>query len=154
MNNATGFERLSELQDEILRFTWAQLGDKVEKFYIQGKITDDENGNVTSVEGNFRNAVKDGAVLDASDIVNDEDFVENARFIKPRITEMHDLLISLQGKSPVRFRWAVDTKTGQVDSEWTYYDDLTDDEKHDDWWKYWDADFAWRDQLQAELDAR
>jgi len=64
---------------------------------------------------------------------------------------LHDLLIAVQGKSPVRFRWSVDTKTRQVESEWTYYDDLTVREKKDDFWEGWKGDFAWRDQLKAEL---
>ncbi|WP_181065333.1 hypothetical protein, partial [Rathayibacter rathayi] len=55
------------------------------------------------------------------------------------------------GKSPVRFRWAVDTKTGQVESDWTYYDDLTAEEKKDDFWENWEGDFAWKAQLEAEL---
>ncbi|NQX14048.1 hypothetical protein HQQ80_20675 [Microbacteriaceae bacterium VKM Ac-2855] len=67
---------------------------------------------------------------------------------------MHDILRELQGKSPVRFRWSVDTRTGQVESDWTYYDNLTDEEKKDDFWEGWKGDFAWKAQLEAELAGR
>lgn len=154
MTEATGFERLSEIQDEILGFTWEQVADKVDKFYVQGKATDDAAGRLTSVEGNVKYMIVGDKVLKNSDVINDEEFDRNVQFVRPRIEELHDLLIELQGKSPVRFRWSVDTKTQEVESEWTYYDDLTDEEKEDNFWKYWEGDFAWRDQLQAELASR
>ncbi|NQX12101.1 hypothetical protein HQQ80_10735 [Microbacteriaceae bacterium VKM Ac-2855] len=145
------FERLSEIQNEILIFTMQQVGNKVDKFYVQGKITDDARGNVTGYEGNLRNVVVAGAVLDVSDVLAKDVFRENARYIKPRIVELHDILRELQGKSPVRFRWVVDTRTGAVESEWTYYENLTDAEKKDDFWENWQGDFAWKAQLEAEL---
>ncbi|AZZ50030.1 hypothetical protein C5E02_12900 [Rathayibacter rathayi] len=151
MSNETSFERLSEIQDEILGFTMQQVGDKVDKFYVQGKITDDARGNITGYEGNLRNVVVGGGVLDVSDVLGDAGFDESCGFIQPRIVELHDILRELQGKSPVRFRWAVDTKTGQVESDWTYYDDLTAEEKKDDFWENWEGDFAWKAQLEAEL---
>ncbi|NQX11808.1 hypothetical protein HQQ80_09250 [Microbacteriaceae bacterium VKM Ac-2855] len=151
MPRGASFERLSEIQNEILGFTMQQVGDKVDKFYVQGKITDDARGNVTGYEGNLRNVVVAGAVLDVSDVLAKDEFRENARYVKPRIVELHDILRELQGKSPVRFRWSVDTRTGQVESDWTYYDDLTDEEKKDDFWENWQGDFAWKAQLEAEL---
>ncbi|NQX14049.1 hypothetical protein HQQ80_20680 [Microbacteriaceae bacterium VKM Ac-2855] len=151
MPNEPTFERLSEIQNEILGFTMQQVGDKVDKFYVQGKITDDARGNVTGYEGNLRNVVVAGAVLDVSDVLAKDEFRENARYVKPRIVELHDILRELQGKSPVRFRWSVDTRTGQVESDWTYYDNLTDEEKKDDFWEGWKGDFAWKAQLEAEL---
>lgn len=154
MNDPTGFERISEIQDEILQFTWEQVADKVDKFYVQGKVTDDDEGNVTSYEGNLIYMIVGHQVLKSTDIITKEEFKENAGFVNSRILELHNILIKLQGKSPVRFRWSVDTRTSELESEWTYYDDLTDEEKKDNWWEYWNADFAWRDQLQAELDAR
>lgn len=151
MNNETSFERLSEIQDEILSFSMEQVGDKVDKFYVQGKITDDSRGNVTSVEGNIRTVIVGGRVLDVSGVLDDTEFYENADFVGPRITQLHDLLRTMQGKSPVRFRWAVDTKAGTVESNWTYYDDLSDEEKKDDFWLFWKGDEAWTAQLEAEL---
>ncbi|WP_146076171.1 hypothetical protein [Rathayibacter rathayi] len=151
MPNETRFERLSEIQDEILGFTMEQVGDKVDKFYVQGKITDDSRGNITSSEGNLRNVVVGGRVFGVSTVLDDAGFAESVAFVRPRIVELHDILRNLQGKSPVRFRWAVDTKTGQVESDWTYYDDLTDEEKKDGFWENWEGDFAWKAQLEAEL---
>ncbi|NQX11807.1 hypothetical protein HQQ80_09245 [Microbacteriaceae bacterium VKM Ac-2855] len=151
MTNETSFERLSEIQNEILGFTMQQVGDKVDKFYVQGKITDDARGNITGYEGNLRNVVIDGRVQDASDILGDAGFDESCEYIQPRVAELHDILRELQGKSPVRFRWAVDTKTGEVESQWTYYENLTDAEKKDDFWENWQGDFAWKAQLEAEL---
>ncbi|MHC2187309.1 hypothetical protein ACVLV4_002979 [Rathayibacter agropyri] len=151
MNNETSFERLAEIQDEILLFTMEQVGDKVDKFYVQGKITDDSRGNVTSVEGNIRTVIVGGRVLDVSAVLDDTEFYENADFVGPRIIELHDLLRTLQGKSPVRFRWAVDTKAGTAEGDWTYYDDLSDEEKKDDFWLFSKGDLAWTAQLEAEL---
>ena len=154
VNQQHQLERISEIQDEILSFTWSQVGDQVSEFFVQGKIADDESGRTERVEGNLMYMVLGDRIVDDAALLDDEAFVENARYVTPRIVEMHDLLVDLQGKSPARFRWAVDTKSKQVDSQWTYYDDLTDSEKRENWWEYCDADFAWRDQLQAELDAR
>jgi hypothetical protein len=151
MSEVVGFEQISELQDEILGFTWQQLGDKVDKFYVQGKVSDDESGRILMAQGGFFFAVVENRVLNNADILNREELDENSDFVLPRIEELHDLLVELQGKSPVRFRWSVDTKTGQVESEWTYYDDLTDQEKEDDFWEFWEGDVAWRDQLKTEL---
>ncbi|PPG69433.1 hypothetical protein C5C31_07050 [Rathayibacter rathayi] len=151
MDNDTGFQRLSEIQEEIIAFTWEQVGDKVEKFYIEGKISDDASGNITQYSGNLKYSIADGKVLNNSDVLAKEEFRENVRFVQPRIVQLHDILRELQGKSPVRFRWAVDTKTGQVESDWTYYDDLTDEEKKDNFWQNWKGDFAWKAQLEAEL---
>ncbi|NQX13026.1 hypothetical protein HQQ80_15450 [Microbacteriaceae bacterium VKM Ac-2855] len=151
MTNESSFVRLSEIQDEILSFTMQQVGDKVEKFYVQGKITDDSRGNVTSSEGNLRNVVVGKRVLGVSTVLDDAGFDESVEFIRPRIVELHDILRKLQGKSPVRFRWSVDTRTGEVESDWTYYDDLTYEEKKDDFWENWQGDFAWKAQLEAEL---
>ncbi|PPG69429.1 hypothetical protein C5C31_07065 [Rathayibacter rathayi] len=151
MNNETSFERLFEVQDEILMFTMEQVGDKVDEFYVQGRITDDSYGNVTSVEGNIRTVIVGGRVLDVSAVLDDTEFYENVAFVRPRITELHDILRILQGKSPVRFRWAVDTKAGTAESDWTYYDDLSDEEKKDDFWLFSKGDNAWTAQLEAEL---
>jgi hypothetical protein len=151
MVSVTGFERISQIQDEILGFTWEQLGDKVDKFYVQGKITDDDAGNITGYSGQLEFAIIDSKIMNNLDVLVREECKENSGFIRPRIVELHDLLVELQGKSPVRFRWSVDTKTGQVESQWTYYDDLTDQEKEDDFWEFWEGDVAWRDQLKAEL---
>lgn len=151
MNNETSFERLSEIQDEILSFSMEQVGDKVDKFYVQGKITDDSRGNVTSVQGNIRTVIVGGRVLDVSAVLDDNGFYENVAFVRPRIIELHDILRTVQGKSPVRFRWAVDTKAGTVEGDWTYYDDLTAEEKKDDFWRFWKGDNAWTAQLEAEL---
>ncbi|WP_146077309.1 hypothetical protein [Rathayibacter tritici] len=151
MNNKSDFERLSRIQEEIIDFTLGQVGDDVEKLYIQGKVSDDDLGNITSVQGQLDYAIVDGKVVDNIKVVTKEEYRENSRFILPRIEELHNLLIALQGKSPVRFRWAVDTTTGQVESDWTYYDDLTDEEKNDDFWENWEGDFAWKAQLEAEL---
>ncbi|PPF60653.1 hypothetical protein C5C18_15065 [Rathayibacter tritici] len=151
MNNENSFERLAEIQDEILLFTMEQVGDKVDKFYVQGKITDDSRGNVTSVQGNIRTVIVGGRVLDVSAVLDDTEFYENADFVRPRIIELHDLLRTLQGKSPVRFRWAVDTKAGTAESDWTYYDSLSDKEKKDDFWLFSKGDNAWKAQLEAEL---
>ncbi|WP_146083258.1 hypothetical protein [Rathayibacter rathayi] len=98
MSNETSFERLSEIQDEILGFTMQQVGDKVDKFYVQGKITDDARGNITGYEGNLRNVVVGGGVLDVSDVLGDAGFDESCGFIQPRIVELHDILRELQGK--------------------------------------------------------
>ncbi|MHC2185172.1 hypothetical protein ACVLV4_000802 [Rathayibacter agropyri] len=38
-----------------------------------------------------------------------------------------------------------------VESNWTYYDDLTDEEKKDDFWQNWKGDFTCKAQLEAEL---
>ncbi|PPF23577.1 hypothetical protein [Rathayibacter rathayi] len=151
MNNETSLERLAQIQDEILLFTMEQVGDKVDKFYVQGKITDDSRGNVTSVQGNIRTVIVGGRVLDVSAVLDDTEFYENVAFVRPRITQLHDLLRTLQGKSPVRFRWAVDTKAGTAESNWTYYDDLSDEEKKDDFWLFSKGDNAWKAQLEAEL---
>ncbi|MWV76083.1 hypothetical protein [Rathayibacter rathayi] len=151
MNNASNFERLSQIQEGIIDFTLGQVVSNVEKLYIQGKVTDDGLGNITSVQGQLEYAIVNGKVVDNIKVVTKEEYRENSRFILPRIEELHDLLIALQGKSPVRFRWAVDTKTGQVESDWTYYDDLTAEEKKDDFWQNWEGDFAWKAQLEAEL---
>ncbi|AZZ56783.1 hypothetical protein [Rathayibacter iranicus] len=151
MNNETSFERLFEIQDEILMFTMEQVGDKVDKFYVQGKITDDSRGNVTSVQGNIRNVIVGGRVLGVSAVLDDTEFYKNVDFVRPRIVELHDILRTVQGKSPVRFRWAVDTTAGTAESDWTYYDDLSDEEKKDDFWRFWKGDIAWKAQLEAEL---
>ena len=154
MTEVTGLERLSQLQDEIIEFTWNQVADKVDVFYIQGKVSDDDRGNITSIEGNLKYMVVGDKVLKNADVVSDEEFSENAAFVRPRINELHDVLWELQGVSPVRFRWKIDTRTQKVESDWTYYKDLTDQEKEDDFWESWEGDFAWRDQLQSELDAQ
>ncbi|MWV32560.1 hypothetical protein, partial [Rathayibacter iranicus] len=143
MNNENSFERLAEIQDEILIFSMEQVGDKVDKFYVQGKITDDSRGNVTGVEGNIRTVIVGGRVLDVSAVLDDAEFYENVAFVRPRITELHDILRILQGKSPVRFRWAVDTTAGTAEGDWTYYDDLSDEEKKDNFWRFWKGDEAW-----------
>lgn len=151
MSREADFESLSVVQDEILQFTWGQVGDRVDKFYVQGKVTDDEDGNITSVEGNLKYMVSGRKILTPGDVVSDEQFRENAAFVRPRIRVLHDVLFGLQGRSPVRFRWCVDTRSGEVEADWTYYEDLSEREKKDDWWEYWNADFAWKDQLQADL---
>ena len=151
MTQAAGFERVSQIQDEILAFTWEQVADRVDKFYVQGKVADDDAGRIAMASGNVKYAIAGDRVLKNSEFTSDEEFDENADFVLPRIEELHDLLVALQGKSPVRFRWSVDTRTREVESEWTYYDDLTAEEKKDDFWKHWKGDFAWRDQLKAEL---
>ncbi|MWV32558.1 hypothetical protein [Rathayibacter iranicus] len=151
MNNESNFERLSQIQEEIIDFTLGQVGDDVEKLYIQGKVSDDDLGNITSVQGQLDYAIVDGKVVDNIKVVTKEEYRENSRYILPRIEELHNLLIALQGKSPVRFRWVVDTRTGMVESDWTYYDNLTDEEKKDDFWQNWKGDFAWKAQLEAEL---
>jgi hypothetical protein len=151
MTDAAGFERVTQIQDEILAFTWEQVADRVDKFYVQGKVTDDDAGRILSVQGNVTYAIVGDKVVHNGDFVGDDEFDENSDFICPRIQELHDLLIRLQGKSPVRFRWSVDTTTRQVESDWTYYDDLTPEEKKDDFWKHWEGDFAWEEQLKAEL---
>ena len=150
MADATGFERISELQNEILGFTFEQIGEKVDKFYVEGKVTDD-NGRITMVQGSVVFAVKDNNLLNNSDVLNDEEYDSNSDFVLPRVEEIHDILVELQGKSPVRFRWSVDTRTNQVESDWTYYDDLTAQEKKDDFWEHWQGDALWREQLKAEL---
>ncbi|PPF24254.1 hypothetical protein [Rathayibacter rathayi] len=151
MNNATSFERLSEIQNEILSFSMEQVGNKVDKFYVQGKITDDSYGNITGVQGSLRTVIVGGRVLDVSAVLDKTGFYENFDFVRPRIMELHDILRTVQGKSPVRFRWAVDTKSGTVESDWTYYDDLTAEEKKDNFWRHWKGDNAWTAQLEAEL---
>ena len=151
MTQAAGFERVSQIQDEILAFTWEQFADRVDKFYVQGKVTDDDAGRITMASGNVKYAIAGDRVLKNSEFTSDEEFDENADFVLPRIEELHDLLVALQGKSPVRFRWSVDTRTREVESEWTYYDNLTAEEKKDDFWEGWKGDFAWREQLKAEL---
>ncbi|NQX12105.1 hypothetical protein HQQ80_10760 [Microbacteriaceae bacterium VKM Ac-2855] len=145
------FERLSEIQDEILNFTMQQVGDQVDKFYVQGKVSDDSRGNITRLQGNLKYVVVGERVLNNSDVVDDAEFDDSVAYVRPRIVELHDILRELQEKSPVRFRWSVDTKTGEVESEWTYYDDLTDEEKKDNFWENWQGDFAWKAQLEAEL---
>ena len=151
MNNIADMQRLSEIQDEIVGFTWKQIGDRANKIYIQGKVTDDGSGNITFVEGNLKYAVVDGAVVGNSIVLSKDEFRENAAVVRPRIVELHDLLTGLQAKSPVRFRWSVDCESGQVESDWTYYDDLTAQEKQDDFWQHWKGDAAWKVQLEAEL---
>lgn len=151
MSELTGFERMSKIQDEILEFTGEQVADKVDKFYVQGKVSDDEKGNITRAAGGLAYMIVGDQVLYNAQVVSKEEFRENVGVVRPLIEELHDILFALQGKSPVRFRWCVDTKTQEVESEWTYYDDLTDEEKKDDFWESWEGDFAWRDQLQAEL---
>ncbi|MFJ2369144.1 hypothetical protein [Microbacterium sp. NPDC087665] len=151
MTQATGFERVSQIQDEILAFTWEQVADRVDKFYVLGKVTDDDEGRITMTKGNMIFGVLNTEVLNNSEVLSKDEFRANSAFILPRISELHDLLIRLQGKSPVRFRWSVDTKTRQVESDWTYYDDLAPEEKKDDFWEFWKGDSAWRDQLKAEL---
>ncbi|MWV32565.1 hypothetical protein, partial [Rathayibacter iranicus] len=108
-------------------------------------------GNVTSVQGNLRTVIVGGRVLGVSAVLDDTGFYENVAFVRPRITELHDILRIVQGKSPVRFRWAVDTTAGTAESDWTYYDNLSDEEKKDDFWRFWKGDIAWKAQLEAEL---
>ncbi|MDR6865494.1 hypothetical protein J2Y69_000076 [Microbacterium resistens] len=151
MNETMGLERLSQIQDEILQFTWRQVADKVDKFYIQGKIVDDGAGHVTMVQGSLKYVIRGAEVLNNSDVISKDDFRESSQFVTTRIEALHDLLLELQGRSPVRFRWSVDTQNRHVDSEWTYYQDLTEEEKKDDFWKHWKGDFAWKAQLEAEL---
>ncbi|MDR6865492.1 hypothetical protein J2Y69_000074 [Microbacterium resistens] len=151
MTNEASFARLSEIQDEILNFTIEQVVHDIEKIYVQGKITDDLQGNVTSYEGVLKYAVEQNRILNNSEVLTREALRENSAFISLRIVELHDILRELQGKSPVRFRWAMDTKTGQVESDWAYYEDLTEEEKKDDFWQHWEGDFAWKAKLQAEL---
>lgn len=104
MTQATGFERVSQIQDEILAFTGEQVADRVDKFYVQGKVTDDDAGRITMTKGNMIFAVVNTEVLNNSEVLSKEEFRANSAFILPRISELHDLLIRLQGKSPVRFR--------------------------------------------------
>lgn len=151
MESGTDFERLSQLQEEIIGFTWRQVGNNVDRFYIQGKISDDASGNIAQYSGNLKYSIVEGKVVNNSDVLTKDKLRENSDYIKHRIVQLHDLLVALQGKSPVRFRWTVDTKTGQVESDWTYYDDLTDEEKKDDFWESWKSDFAWKARLEAEL---
>lgn len=154
MTDAVALERISQLQDEIPRFTWAQVADRVDTFYVQGKVSDDESGQVLMVSGDMLCGARDGRFLKNSEVLTDEEFDANSEYICPRIRELHDLLFVSQGRSPVRFRWMVDTRTGRVESDWTYYDDLTDAEKKDDFWKHWEGDFAWMDEIRAHLAAQ
>ncbi len=151
MTDAVALERISEIQDEILRFTWDQVADRVDTFYVQGKVSDDESGRILMVSGNMPFGVRDERLMKNSELLTDEEFDANSAHILPRIEELHDLLFASQGKSPVRFRWVVDTRTGRVESDWTYYDDLSDTEKKDDFWAGWKGDFAWMDEIQAHL---
>lgn len=151
MDREKAFERLSEIQDEIVKFSATQVGSRVDRFFVQGKVTEDDDGNITGVQGNVRNVVVADRVLDVSEVLDDPGFKENVRFVRPRVMELHDVLRQVQGKSPVRFRWAVDMKTGHVESEWTYYDDLTPREKENDFWRHFEGDIAWKEQLQIEL---
>ncbi len=153
MTDAVALERISEIQEEILRFTWDQVADRVDTFYVQGKVSDDESGQVLMLQGNFVCGTRGSELIDNGDALDDEEFDSNSGFICPRIHELHDLLFALQGKSPVRFRWVVDTRPGRVESDWTYYDDLTDTGKRDDSWKHWEGDSAWMDEIQAHLTA-
>ncbi len=151
MTELTGLERVSQLQNEIIEFTWRQVAEKVDRFYIQGKVTDDDSGTISMVQGDLIFAVVNNQIVNNSDVLDDDEFDKNSEFVLPRIEELHDVLIELQGKSPVRFRWSVDTRTQQVESDWTYYDDLTDEEKKDDSWEGWEGDFAWKTRLEAEV---
>lgn len=153
MTDAVALERISQIQDEILRFTWDQVADRVDTFYVQGKVSDDESGQVLMIEGNFVCGTRGHELIDNGDALDREEFLANSAHIRPRIHELHDLLFASQGKSPVRFRWAVDTRTGRVETDWTYYDDLSDTEKKDDFWEGWKGDFAWMDEIQAHLAA-
>ena len=151
MTDAVALERISQIQDEILRFTWEQVADRVDTFYVRGKVSDDESGQVLMVSGNMLCGARAGRLLKNSEVLTDEEFRANSAHILPRIRELHDLLFASQGSSPVRFRWMVDTRTGRVESDWTYYDDLTDTEKKDDFWKHSKGDLAWMDEIQAHL---
>lgn len=46
MVSELGFQRVSESQSEILVVTMMEVGEMVDKFYVQGKITEDDRGNV------------------------------------------------------------------------------------------------------------
>lgn len=154
MTDAVVLERISQIQDEILRFTWEQVAGRVDTFYVQGKVSDDESGQILMLQGNFVCGTRGTQLIDNADALDDEEFDSNSAFVCPRIRELHDLLFASQGRSPVRFRWVVDTRTGRVESDWTYYDDLTDAEKKDDFWKHWEGDFAWMDEIRARLAAQ
>lgn len=147
-----GFERVSELQDEILGFTFEQVGDKVDKFYVEGKVTSDR-GQITMSQGVLAFAVKDNQLLENLEVLSREELRENNDFVIPRVRELFYVLVGLQGRAPSRFRWSVDTRTGEVEGDWTYYEDFTEQEKEDDFWEHWEGDDLWRDQLKAELAA-
>ncbi|MDR0299813.1 MAG: hypothetical protein LBI13_06995 [Streptococcaceae bacterium] len=151
---AEGFEKVSEIQDEILGAVWQTIGEAVETYYIEGLASRSEDGS-GMLSGRFAYGVKEGKLLKNTEVgLEDETISRLNKFIITKIRELYDTLIDLQGKSPVRFRWVVDVKTGHVDSDWTYYNQLTPKELENNAWKGWRGDEIWEAQIREQLLAK
>ncbi|GAB2024491.1 hypothetical protein [Lactovum odontotermitis] len=148
---AEKFEKISEIQDDILGAVWQVIGDEVDEYYIQGKVSVADDGS-GMVEGGLDYASKSGKLY-----MNNKLGIEKTtlgdlnKFITEKIRELYNTLMDLQGKSPVRFRWIVNVELGHVDSDWTYYDQLTPEELKNNAWKGWRGDEMWEAQIRENL---
>lgn len=146
-----GFEKLSKIQDEILGSVWQTVGEVVDTYYIEGLASSSEDGS-GMLSGRIAYGVKDGELYYNTKLgIEKEELRQLNRYITGKIREIYDTIMDLQGKSPVRFRWVVDVKTGHVDSEWTYLDQLTPKELENNAWKGWRGDEMWEAQILESL---